>query len=207
MRRKRWHHSGRSRSPSVRNCKAVCRITAGRLLDPPKPYFRFFQIINAHRCRGSSRRSVLWPASSDSPGFGDGLGVSTCASCGGLEKCRCGRLSAVAVVLVLAFALAGTVAWIVTGQLLNMVDQFPSTKPTSMTRFNRLALLTVRDNSLLSSVTAFVAFLNRLSSIQSPQNRSQALGRARVPFPCASARYKKSSRKLAQSRNFGGQDA
>jgi predicted PurR-regulated permease PerM len=47
---------------------------------------------------------------------------------GGLEKCRCGRLSAVAVVLVLAFALMGTVAWIVTGQLLNIVEQFPSYK-------------------------------------------------------------------------------
>ena len=82
MRRKRWHHFGRSRNPSVRNCKAVCRITAGRLLDPPKPYLRFFQIIDAHRCRGCHRRSVLWPASSDSSCFGDGLGVSTCASCG-----------------------------------------------------------------------------------------------------------------------------
>src|SRR6202043_3826822 len=60
MRRKRWHHFGRSRNPSVRNCKAVCRITAGRLLDPPKPYLRFFQIIDAHRCRGCHRRSVLW---------------------------------------------------------------------------------------------------------------------------------------------------
>jgi predicted PurR-regulated permease PerM len=43
-----------------------------------------------------------------------------------LEKFRFGRVPAVLTVLALAFFLAGSVGWIVTGQLMNIVDDFPS---------------------------------------------------------------------------------
>lgn len=45
-----------------------------------------------------------------------------------LEKFRFGRVPAVLTVLFLAFILAGSVGWIVTGQLMNIVDDFPSYK-------------------------------------------------------------------------------
>jgi predicted PurR-regulated permease PerM len=45
-----------------------------------------------------------------------------------LEKCRLGRVPSVLIVLVLSFILAATVGWIVTGQLMNIVDEFPSYK-------------------------------------------------------------------------------
>ena len=110
----------------------------------------------------------------------------------------------------LAFALVGTVAWIVTGQLLNIVDQFPSYKANIHDKIQSLgASHGSRLRNATNTVTELSNELSRreASSIQWPQNRSQVLGRARVPFPCASARYKKISRKLAQSRNFGGQGA
>jgi predicted PurR-regulated permease PerM len=45
-----------------------------------------------------------------------------------LEKCHLGRVPSVLVVLVLSFILAATVGWIVTGQLMSIVDEFPSYK-------------------------------------------------------------------------------
>lgn len=45
---------------------------------------------------------------------------------GWLEKCRIGRVPAVLVVLVLTFVLLSSMGWVVTGQLMNIVDQFPS---------------------------------------------------------------------------------
>jgi predicted PurR-regulated permease PerM len=45
-----------------------------------------------------------------------------------LQKCRLGRVPAVLVVLVLAFGLVGSLGWIVSGQLMDIVDQFPSYK-------------------------------------------------------------------------------
>jgi predicted PurR-regulated permease PerM/methylmalonyl-CoA mutase cobalamin-binding subunit len=45
-----------------------------------------------------------------------------------LEKCRLGRVPSVLVVLVLSFILAASVGWIVSGQLMNIVDEFPSYK-------------------------------------------------------------------------------
>src|ERR1700722_3708890 len=45
---------------------------------------------------------------------------------GWLQKCRLGRVPAVLVVLALAFALVSSLGWIVAGQLMDIVDQFPS---------------------------------------------------------------------------------
>src|SRR5208283_5117749 len=45
---------------------------------------------------------------------------------GWLEKCRIGRVPSVLVVLVLTFLLLSSLGWVVTGQLMNIVDQFPS---------------------------------------------------------------------------------
>jgi len=45
---------------------------------------------------------------------------------GWLEKCKLGRVPSVFVVLVLVVALIGLGGWIVTGQLINIVDQFPN---------------------------------------------------------------------------------
>ena len=45
-----------------------------------------------------------------------------------LEKCRLPRVPAVLVVLFLVFLLAGSLGWVVTDQLMNIVDDFPSYK-------------------------------------------------------------------------------
>jgi predicted PurR-regulated permease PerM len=45
---------------------------------------------------------------------------------GWLEKCRLGRVPSVLIVLILSFALMGLTSWIVTGQLMEIVDQLPS---------------------------------------------------------------------------------
>jgi predicted PurR-regulated permease PerM len=47
---------------------------------------------------------------------------------GWLQKCRLGRVPSVLLVLVLVFATVGVVGWTVTGQLMDIVDQFPSYK-------------------------------------------------------------------------------
>jgi predicted PurR-regulated permease PerM len=47
-----------------------------------------------------------------------------------LQKCRLGRVPAVLAVLLLAFTLVGFLGWIVTDQLMEIVDQFPSYKST-----------------------------------------------------------------------------
>jgi predicted PurR-regulated permease PerM len=45
-----------------------------------------------------------------------------------LQKCRFGRVPAVLVVLFLSFMVLGSVGWIVTGQLMSIVDDFPGYK-------------------------------------------------------------------------------
>jgi predicted PurR-regulated permease PerM len=47
-----------------------------------------------------------------------------------LQKCRLGRVPAVLAVLLLVFTLVGFLGWIVTDQLMEIVDQFPSYKST-----------------------------------------------------------------------------
>jgi len=79
-----------------------------------------------------------------------------------LEKCRLGRVPAVMMVLVLAVALAGTVGWIVSGQLLNIVDQFPGYKANI---HDRIQSLRVSHGSRLRNATDTVTELsNELSA-------------------------------------------
>src|SRR5208282_6694784 len=47
-----------------------------------------------------------------------------------LQKHHFGRVPAVLSILFLAFTLVGCLGWIVTGQLIEIVDQFPSYKST-----------------------------------------------------------------------------
>ena len=94
---------------------------------------------------------------------------------GWLEKCRCGRLSAVAVVLVLAFALVGTVGWIVTGQLLNIVDQFPSYKANI---HDRIQSLGASHGSRLRNATNTVTELSNELSAASESAVDKKAGKA-----------------------------
>jgi predicted PurR-regulated permease PerM len=81
---------------------------------------------------------------------------------GWLEKCRLGRVPTVVAVLVLAVALAGTVGWIVSGQLLNIVEQFPNYKSNI---HDRIQSLRVSQGSRLRNATNTVTELsNELSA-------------------------------------------
>jgi predicted PurR-regulated permease PerM len=55
-----------------------------------------------------------------------------------LENFRFGRVPAVGMVLFLSFALAGSVGWVVTGQLMSVVDDFPGYKSNIENKIERL---------------------------------------------------------------------
>jgi predicted PurR-regulated permease PerM len=79
-----------------------------------------------------------------------------------LEKCRLGRVPAVLLVLALAFALATSLGWIVTGQLMDIVDQFPNYKSNI---HDKIQSLRVPEGSRLKNATNTVAELsNELSA-------------------------------------------
>jgi predicted PurR-regulated permease PerM len=81
---------------------------------------------------------------------------------GWLEKCRFGRVPAVLLVLTLAVALVSSIGWVVTGQLMDIVDQFPSYKSNI---HNKIQSLRVPDGSRLKNATNTVAELsNELSA-------------------------------------------
>ncbi|MFY9842411.1 MAG: AI-2E family transporter [Terriglobales bacterium] len=74
-----------------------------------------------------------------------------------LQKCRLGRVAAVVVVLVLAFTLIATIGWIVAGQLMDIVDQFPSYK---VNIHDKLQSLRVPSSGRLKSATNMVTELS-----------------------------------------------
>jgi predicted PurR-regulated permease PerM len=81
---------------------------------------------------------------------------------GWLEKCGFGRVPAVLLVLTLAVALVSSIGWVVTGQLMDIVDQFPSYKSNI---HNKIQSLRVPDGSRLKNATNTVAELsNELSA-------------------------------------------
>jgi predicted PurR-regulated permease PerM len=81
---------------------------------------------------------------------------------GWLEKCRLGRVPAVLLVLALAFALVSSLGWVVTGQLMDIVDQFPSYKSNI---HDKIQSLRVPDGSRLKNATNTVTELsNELSA-------------------------------------------
>jgi predicted PurR-regulated permease PerM len=81
---------------------------------------------------------------------------------GWLEKCHLTRVPAVLVVLVLAFTAVASLGWIVTGQLMDIVDQFPSYKSNI---HDKIQSVRVPDGSRLKNATNTVSELsNELSA-------------------------------------------
>lgn len=79
-----------------------------------------------------------------------------------LEKHRLPRVPAVLAVLILAFSLVGSLGWIVTAQLMDIVDQFPSYKSNV---HDKIQSLRVPDGSRLRNATNTVTDLsNELSA-------------------------------------------
>ena len=74
-----------------------------------------------------------------------------------LQKCRLGRVPAVLVVLLLAFFLAGSIGWIVTGQLMDIVEQFPNYRSNI---HDKIQSLRIPDGSRLKSATNTVSELS-----------------------------------------------
>jgi predicted PurR-regulated permease PerM len=81
---------------------------------------------------------------------------------GWLQKCHFGRVPAVLAVLVLAFGLVSSLGWVVTGQLMDIVDQFPSYKSNI---HDKIQSLRIPDGSRLKNATNTVSELsNELSA-------------------------------------------
>jgi predicted PurR-regulated permease PerM len=81
---------------------------------------------------------------------------------GWLEKIHLGRVPSVLIVLVLAFALVSSLGWIVTGQLMDIVDQFPSYKSNI---HDKIQSLRMSDGSRLKNASNAVNELgNELSA-------------------------------------------
>ncbi len=81
-----------------------------------------------------------------------------------LQKHHFGRVPAVLSILFLAFTLVGCLGWIVTGQLIEIVDQFPSYKSTI---HEKIQLLRIRSDSRLKNATNTVSELSADSSAAS----------------------------------------
>ncbi len=101
---------------------------------------------------------------------------------GWVEKCRFGRVPAVLVVLVLAFSLVTSLGWIVTGQLMDIVDQFPSYKSNIHAKIQALR---VPDGSRLKNASNTVTELsNELSAAsESAVDKKAAKASGSRPIP------------------------
>jgi len=75
----------------------------------------------------------------------------------GLQRCRLGRVPAVLLVLVLGAGLLGSLGWIITGQLMDIVDQFPSYKSNL---HDKIQTLRIPNGSRLKNATNTVTELN-----------------------------------------------
>ncbi len=94
---------------------------------------------------------------------------------GWLEKCHFNRVPAVLVVLVLAFTVVGSMGWIVTGQLRDIVDQFPSYKSNI---HDKIQSLQVPDGSRLKNATNTVTELSNELSAASESAADKKAGKA-----------------------------
>lgn len=91
----------------------------------------------------------------------------------GLEKCRLGRVPSVLLVLALSFALVGSVGWIVTGQVMNIVEQLPSYKSNI---HDKIQSLRVPNGSGLRNATNTVAELsNEISAASESEADKKAV--------------------------------
>ena len=99
-----------------------------------------------------------------------------------LERCRLGRLPSVLVVLVLAFALVGFGGWMVTGQLMNMIDQFPNYQSNI---HDKMQSLRNRNGDRLKNATKTVSDLsNELTAAsQSAADKKSAKHSTEGPIP------------------------
>ncbi len=97
-----------------------------------------------------------------------------------LEKCRFGRVPAVLVVLTLALALVSSLAWVVTGQLMEIVDQLPSYKSNV---HKKIQSLRVPDGGRLRNASNTVTELsNEISAASQSAAENKATKSAR-PIP------------------------
>ena len=99
-----------------------------------------------------------------------------------LQKCHLGRVPAVLVVLVLAFALVSSVGWVVTGQLVDIVDQFPSYKSNI---HDKIQSLRVSRGSRLTNATNTVTELSNELSAASESAADKKIGKPSSSRPIA----------------------
>lgn len=101
---------------------------------------------------------------------------------GWLQKCRLGRVPAVLFVLVLAFGLVSSLGWIVAGQLMEIVDQFPSYKSNI---HDKIQSLRVPDGSRLKNATNTVSELSNELSAASDSVVDKKAGKTAGSHPIA----------------------
>ena len=81
---------------------------------------------------------------------------------GWVEKCRLHRVPSVLIVLVLAFAALASVGWIVTGQLMNIVDQLPNYQSNIHDKIQSLRV--TKGNRLSNATNAVAELSNEISA-------------------------------------------
>jgi predicted PurR-regulated permease PerM len=101
---------------------------------------------------------------------------------GWLQKCHLGRVPAVLVVLVLAFSLVSSLGWIVTGQLMEIVDQFPGYQSNI---HDKIQSLRVPDGSRLKNATNTVTELSNELSAASDSAMDKKAGKPSGSRPIA----------------------
>jgi predicted PurR-regulated permease PerM len=97
-----------------------------------------------------------------------------------LQKCRLGRVPAVLVVLTLALALVSSLAWVVTGQLMEIVDQFPSYKSNV---HKKIQSLRVPDGGRLRNASNTVTELSNEISAASQSAAENKATKSTRPIP------------------------
>jgi predicted PurR-regulated permease PerM len=101
---------------------------------------------------------------------------------GWLQKCHFGRVPAVLAVLLLAFGLVSSLGWVVTGQLMDIVDQFPSYKSNI---HDKIQSLRVPDGSRLKNATNTVSELSNELSAASDSVGDKKAGKTSGSRPIA----------------------
>jgi predicted PurR-regulated permease PerM len=101
---------------------------------------------------------------------------------GWLEKCRIGRVPSVFAVLMLVFALTGLGGWLVTGQLMNIIDQFPDYQSNI---HEKMQALRAHHGNRLTSATKTVADLSKelTAASESAADKSTAKRSGGAPIP------------------------
>ncbi len=99
-----------------------------------------------------------------------------------VEKFRLGRVPAVLAVLALAFALVSSLGWMVTGQLMDIVDQFPSYKSNIHAKIQSLR---IPDGSRLQNASNTVSELSNELSAASQAATDKKAGKTSGSHPIA----------------------